>query len=177
MSHMLQQTSTGLTNESCHAHYYGPCPYDRVILHTREWAMSHIWMSRVTQTWMRHVTHVTADDYGAYCRELPRRALRMSYEWVMSHKLEGVMSHILLWMTTGLIAANCSMNKSWISHVTHTRMSHVTHMNESCHTNMKKLCHNFYSGWLRGLLPWIARPGSELQCDWQIGKDSQKSAL
>ena len=179
-------------NEACHTHrwvisHIGMAhvthvtpdiywPQKRVMSRTQPRALL-IRLSHVAHTRMSHVTHIKESCHTNmneschtwYCRELPRRALRMSYEWVISHKFEGVMSHMLQWMTTGLIAANCSMNKLWISHVTHTPMSHVTNMNESCHTNMKNLCHTFHSGWLRGLLPWIVGPGSELQCDWKIG--------
>jgi len=107
----------------------------------REQVMSHIWMGqvarinklRLTQRWMRHVTHVTESYH--------------TREWVMSHMW---MSHVAHGWHTSIQKKTCHITRvngscqlhakvmshtpAWRSHVTHTWMSHATHMNESGRT-------------------------------------------
>jgi len=117
-------------NESCHIYEYvgsHPC---KTSFHKYEWAVSSIWISRVThvsesshtnvwvmtQICMSHVTHIH-ESWHIY--EWVTRHIWMSHT---THKYESCHTH------------KCDSGDSSFRKYT-PRMGHVTHMNKACHTH------------------------------------------
>ena len=109
------------TNASCHTYKRRRYHSTHEWYHTCEWVISHIWMSRVTHTYIPY----------RICEQVTWRSsqkLRVAiHEQV---RMRGTM-HAYVWHDTYICV-------TWLIHLyankSHIRMGHATYIHESCHT-------------------------------------------